>query len=107
MTEQVHSSFPTLLDTSILYSEVSPLSAARIFSVAVFSFTVILYFRPLIISLSSLNHFTLSAGVPEMTHSSVAESPAVTLMDAAFSKILAGSKVQHDFQTLKTSTADH
>lgn len=64
---------------------------------AVFSFTDILYLRPLIISLPSLNHFTLRSGLPEMVHSNVAESPAVTLMDAAFSKILAGSIIQDEF----------
>lgn len=62
--------------------------------VAVLSFTVILYLRPLIISFPSLNHFTLSSGLPLIVHSSVAESPAVTLIDAAGSTILAGSGVQ-------------
>lgn len=64
---------------------------------AVFSFMVILYFRPLIISLPSLNHFTLRSVLPEILDTKVAESPAVTLMDAAFSRILAGSIMQHDF----------
>lgn len=94
--EHVHSSFPTLFDTCILYSAESDFSAVRIFMVAVLSLTLILHLRPLIISFPSLNHFTLSSGLPLIVHSSVAESPAVTLMDAAGSTILAGSGIQTD-----------
>ncbi len=102
VTEHVHWSFPTLFDTSILYSEVSPLSAVRIFMLAMLSFRVILYLRPLIISFPSLNHLTLRSGLPEIVHSNVAESPAVTLMDSAGSTILAGSGIKTDSLVIKT-----
>lgn len=94
VSEHVHSSVPTLLDTCILYSAESDFSAVRIFKVTVLSFTVILDLRPPIISFPSLNHFTLSSGLPLIVHSSVAESPAVTLIEAAGSTILAGSGTQ-------------
>jgi len=94
MTEQEHCSFPTRLETSILYSQLSPRSAERIFKTATLSLKEILYFRLPVISLPSLNHFTLRSGLPETLHSRVAESPAVTLMDGGFSTNLAGSLTQ-------------
>lgn len=62
----------------------------------VLSLTVSLCLRPLVISFPSLNHFTLSSGLPLIVHSSVADSPAVTLIEAAGSTILAGSGIQID-----------
>lgn len=62
---------------------------------AILSFMVILYFRPDVISLPSLNHFTLRSGLPEIVDSRVAESPTVTLMDGGLSTILAGSKTEY------------
>lgn len=93
MTEQEQRSFPTLLETSKVYSQLSPLSAERIFKLATLSLKEILYFRLPVISLLSRSHFTLRSGLPETVHSKVAESPAVTLMDGILSTILAGSEV--------------
>lgn len=62
----------------------------------VLSLTVSLCLRPLVISFPSLNHFTFSSGLPLIVHSSVADSPAVTLIEAAGSMILAGSGIQTD-----------
>lgn len=93
MTEQEQWSFPTLLEISILYSQLSPLSAERIFKLATLSLKEILYFRPPVTSLPSRSHLTLRSGLPDTVHSKVAESPAVTLMDGALSIILAGSEM--------------
>lgn len=93
MTEQEQWSFPTRLETSTVYSQLSPLSAERIFKLATLSLKEILYFRPPVTSLPSRSHLTLRSGLPDTMHSKVAESPTVTLMDGALSTILAGSGI--------------
>lgn len=93
MTEQEQWSFPTRLETSTVYSQLSPLSAERIFKLATLSLKEILYFLPPVTSLPSRSHLTLRSGLPDTVHSKVAESPAVTLMDGALSTILAGSEI--------------
>lgn len=71
----------------------SPFSAERIFKLATLSLKEILYFRPTDTSFPSRSHLTLRSGLPDTVHSKVAECPAVTLMDGAFSTILAGSEI--------------
>lgn len=89
--EALHLLLPTSFWTSQAYSPLSSFSANGIFKLVTLFVMLSLYFLPVINSVPFLNHLALISGVPVKVQSSVAGSPAVTLIESAFSIILAGS----------------
>lgn len=83
---------PTLFFTSNTYSPASAFPEDNILRLATLPKKLILYFSSFDSSVPSLNQVVISSGVPPTVHSSVQESPAVTLIDCGFSTIIACSR---------------